>query len=330
MAVPALLLAGVACAPLPPTVAAARCASSSSYLPPQIANAPLVGFPTAGGPWQQIPAPNAALLDRLLDVPGDFGVIPAPVVTVQIRGTDAAARATAAAVRRELGSAVDIEIGLKRLAGGPGGGPTCLLAPPNWAVGAAPPAGVATRVMPRAGSFGPGVAVEAEVTITNRRRQSIRVAPVTGKLPHPACGVPLGQPLTAPGSLLAVNASVGLPARADKAAAHLLEGSQYVPSTPTAGGERTWIPVTCTMELRGYAAMTIPPGGSATLVVAASPLSLTPGDDPTLPGGEYDLRALVVIDTTARLSVLSPDLNTTVPVGWRTVAVPAVRVRIGS
>jgi len=325
----ALLLAGVACAPLPPAVAAALCAPPSSYVPAEVAAAPLVGFPPTR-PFQEVPAPNAALMARLLDFPGGFEVAPGPVVTVRVRGTDAAARATAAAVRREFGSAVDIEMGLKRLPGGPGGGPACLLASPRWAVGATPPAGVALRVMPRAAEFGPGAPVEADVTITNRRRHAVSVAPVTGKLPNRDCGVALGQALAAPGSALALNASVGLPARGVEPNPKPLTAGEHSRVTQPGDTGPTWAPMTCTLPLHLLAATPIPPGGSVTLTVAASPLSLTPGDDPTLPEGDYELRALIVIDTTASIRALSPDLNTTIPAGLRTVAVPSVRVRVRS
>lgn len=323
-----VLVTGIACAPLPPTVASALCADPSTYVPAEVKAAPLVPFPSTRWASPQLPAPNAELMTRLLGFPGDFTVAPGPVVTVRVKGTDATARATASEVRREFGSAVDIEMGLKRLGGGPGGASACLLSSPRWAVGATPPPGVALRVTPRAAAFRPGASVEADVTITNKGRRTLRVLPVSGSLPNRDCGIRVGQALGAPGSPLALNASVGLPARGSKPTPDRLELGTYEPVVQSGDETPSWTPNACPLPLLMLDSRAIPPGESATVIVSASPLSLTPGDDPTLPEGDYELRSLIVIDTTGRFGGYSPDEITTIPTGFRTVAVPAVRVKI--
>jgi len=313
------------CLPLPPTIAAALCAPASTYVPASTSSAPMVPLDAKPGA-PLVPAPNAELLARLATFDGTFRASADPVVTVRLPDASARSRQTAAALRQEFGSAIDIEMGMKRLGGGPSGATSaCLLVLPRWALGDLAPRGVRVDVEPTALVFGRNDLVTATVTVTNRTRRTVRVAKLIGTLGR-GCGAPvLGEALASPNDAVSMNVAKGEVARGVVEPASPVGGQSLarIPGTPA---DRAWYPASTACQLLGTISTTLPPGKRVAFEVTATTTSLVPGDDPVLAAGTYDLRVTVAIDATTRTTdrVFLSTLG--LPPGFRVVSTPPTRI----
>lgn len=329
----AVIAVGAACLPLPPAVTTAVCPSRATYAPPLPADAPTVMFPTdAVSFWQQrIPEANAALMERVTTFPGRFSVSASPIVTVRLADLSQESRDTAAALRREFGNSIDIEMGWKRLAGGPSGATAaCIVSAPRWAIGQAAPKGVVVTVTPRAAPLTRDVPVSADVTVVNRTRKTIHIGPLAGRFGR-GCHAPyLFQPISRIDSALAANVSVGTLAPGEVSGESPLGGQGFVRTAVE--GAPTWRPMTFTCEGTMVAPSPILPGATVTFPVTASTISLSPGDDPALEPGPYDLRVLLAMTPfDPKLPAGSRPTTSAsgpLPAGWRIVAAPPTRIEL--
>lgn len=327
----ALTLVGAACLPLPTEIEHAMCPAGGPHVPAQDAIAPLVPFPADLSPgWQRpVPAPNAAILDRLATFPGEFTVSTSPVVTVRVTGAGAAADETAAALRREFGNTIDIEAGFKRLGGGPGGGSTCLLLAPRWAIGERIPKGLRVTVTPNRTVFDRGETVTADVTVTNRTGRTIGIGPLNGRSGR-GCDAPyIHQPISSIDSALAVNVSVGPAPRDVLDPERPLAGREFDRTAP--GSATTWRTMMFTCEGTGSHAAPLAAGASVTFMIRALPTSLRPGDEADLGAGHYDLRPLLVFDPAPPGIGVGRTTSAALPIppALRVVAAPPTRIEIG-
>ncbi len=310
MAAVVTMVAATACLPLPPELAAAMCAPASTYVPDSVKNAPLVPFEVLGEGASMIPEPNAALMARLASWPVWIRVVAAPVVTVKL---PAEQMWTAIALRKEFGDAIDIELGPKRLGGGPSAATeSCLLEAPVWSFGQGVPRGVTATVTPHAPSFSRDSGVTANILVTNRTRRTIAfVSPMARR-----CDDPRGEALAPVGGALAANVAVGVPARdapAPTGSGPALEWRNDGVGGVAAGWRRHFF----VCPAIGYSPVTIPPGRSGSFDVWASTVSLQPGSDRFVTPGAYDLRVV--------LQMLPSTVPGTAPVG---IALPPARVHL--
>lgn len=320
----AAVVVAAACAPLPPDALASLCPPQASALPPGYVGAARVSYSPE---WPSaVPAPAVEVLDRLSVIPGDFTVSADSFVTVRLTGWDAAGRDLAARLRSEFGAQIDIEVGAKRLGGGPNGRTgSCVITAPRWSIAAAP-TGLSVQVI-TAPSYDRTAPVTATLRITNQTRRAVWVAPA------PAGGWlcdagDIGESLARPGTALNVNRAKGLLARNDPAPA--AEQSLGLGSAMPLSGEggQKWAPVVCTAELRLFLGTRIAPRGHADLPVAASTTSVMAGDDPVVGPGRYDLRATfaVLADSRSAIGPYVPATGAVAP--WKVVAAPPVSVTL--
>lgn len=314
-----------ACAPLPADTVASLCPSQASTVPPSYVDAPAV---TYFRDWPEtVPAPAVEVLDRLAVIPGDFTVSANPFVTVRLRSWDAAGQDLAARLRAEFGALIDIEVGAKRLGGGPNGRTgSCVITAPTWSVAAGPKA-MSIRVI-TAPSYDRTAPVTATLRITNHSRRAIRVAPAPNVLRSACWSSSDGESLARPGSALNVNRGKGTPAPNDPAPLSWPEAgrSWWAPSS-LLDHDKPHGPIVCELPLRIFMGVRVPPRGHADLVVAASTTSVTAGDDPILEPGRYDLRATFAVRPDGGGgSTMVDEYGVVAP--WKVVAAPPAPVTL--
>lgn len=314
-----------ACAPLPADTVASLCPPQSSTLPPGYADAPQV---TYFRDWPEtVSQPAVEVLDRLAKIPGDFTVSADRYVTVRLRGWDTAGRDLADRLRAEFGNVIDIEVGAKRLGGGPNGRTgSCVITAPTWSVAAAP-RGLSVRVI-TAPSYDRTAPVTATLRITNRSRRAVLVATAPNLITRTCSYSSDGEALTRPGSALNVNRGKGAPAPNDPAPLRSPEDGR-VWWTPSAllDHDKPHGPIACAVPLHGFMGIRIPRRGHADLVVAASTTSVMAGDDPVLEPGHYDLRATFAVRPERGGGSNAVDENGVIA-PWKVVAAPPAPVTL--
>jgi hypothetical protein len=275
---------------------------------------------------QQVPAPSAVLLNQLLKVPGTFTIVPIPIVTVRLPDWSPDSQALAGRLRNEFGTTIDIEVGLKRLGGGPSGRSTsCVLVAPVWAIAEAPPKQLRVTVL-IAPSFDRGATVTGTLRVTNAGRRSMWIAPHLSSRSR-ACGsTSLGEAIAQPGSSLAVNSSKGLPATDAPPTAEPADRLEVMRTESPSGPAWRARLVVCPTVV--WVGQRLRPGARIDIPINASTISVTADDQPFLASGAYDLRANFVVAPWSPGAAVPTVSAPGVRPPWTVVAAPVTRFEL--